>query len=314
MRREVPELRDDDDEDEVEEELEERHAPLRVSVCETARGLPQPPEGRRALHGTESTLARRAWRTLDSDGQALTRERIAMPGREGGDRGTGIWSGSTGVPSTAWYRSRRGRTSPFETTGYPRRRTMGIVIYDKSMSLDGFIAAANMRPDAGLGDDGERLHDWAFKDEAGLEMIEREVAQLGAVICGRTTYDMSIPYWGPDGPTGDARVPLFVLSHGSPDDVPEGGVYTFVGDPETALTRAREVADGRNIAVMGAETGRQLIDAGVVDEISIHVVPVLFGSGTPLFGKGVGEHVTLEFVGVSESTYATHLRYRVVRG
>ena len=64
---------------------------------------------------------------------------------------------------------------------------------------------------------------------------------------------------------------------------------------------------------MGADTGRQFIDAGVIDEISIHVVPVLFGSGTPLFGRGVDEHITLEFVGESETPYARHLRYRVVR-
>ena len=190
---------------------------------------------------------------------------------------------------------------------------MGIVIYDKSMSLDGFIAGANMRVEAGLGDDGERLHDWAFKDPAGLEMIRSEVANLGAVICGRTTYDMSIPHWGPDGPTGDARVPLFVVSHGVRDDVPEGGVYTFVDDLEKALAMAREAAGDKNIGVMGADTGRQLMDAGVIDEISIHVVPVVFGSGTPLFGKGVDEHVTLEFIGMRETELATHLRYRVVR-
>jgi riboflavin biosynthesis pyrimidine reductase len=64
---------------------------------------------------------------------------------------------------------------------------------------------------------------------------------------------------------------------------------------------------------MGADTGRQFIDAGVIDEISVHVVPVLFGSGTPIFGPGVDGHVTLEFVGSSESPHATHLRYRVVR-
>lgn len=190
---------------------------------------------------------------------------------------------------------------------------MGSVIYDKSMSLDGFIAGANMRLDAGLGDDGERLHDWAFKDPAGLELIQREIDNLGAVICGRRTYDMSIPHWGVGGPTGDARVPLFVLSHGVPDDVPEGGVYTFVDDIETALARARETAGDKNIAVMGADTGRQLIDAGVIDEISVHVVPVLFGSGTPLLATGVGEHVTLEFVGATQTAFATHLRYRVVR-
>jgi dihydrofolate reductase len=190
---------------------------------------------------------------------------------------------------------------------------MGIVIYDKSMSLDGFIAGANMRLEAGFGDDGERLHDWAFKGPAGLEMIQAEVGNLGAVICGRRTYDTSIPHWGDGGPTGEARVPLFVLSHGVPDDVPEGGVYTFVGDRETALARAREAAGDRNIAVMGADTGRQFIDAGVVDEVSVHVVPVLFGSGTALFGKGVGEHITLELVEVRETAFATHVRYRVVR-
>ena len=190
---------------------------------------------------------------------------------------------------------------------------MGSVIYDKSASLDGFIAGPNVRLEAGLGDDGERLHDWAFQDEEGREILEREVSHLGAVICGRRTYDMSIKYWGADGPTGPARVPLFVLSHGVPDDVPEGGVYTFVEDLETAFARAREIAGDRNISVMGADVGRQLMNAGVIDEISVHVVPVLFGSGTPLFGGGVDKHVTLEFVGVSQSEHATHLRYRVAR-
>jgi len=190
---------------------------------------------------------------------------------------------------------------------------MGSVIYDKSASVDGFIAGANMRIEAGLGDDGERLHEWAFQDQAGTEMLEREVERLGAVICGRRIYDMSIQYWGADGPTGAARVPLFVLSHGVPDELPEGGVYTFVDDLETALARARETAGDRNISVMGADVGRQLMNAGAIDEISVHLVPVLFGSGTPMFGQGVDEHVTLEFVGVSESPHATHLRYRVVR-
>ena len=189
---------------------------------------------------------------------------------------------------------------------------MGIVIYDKSMSLDGFIAGANMRLEAGLGDDGERLHDWAFQDEAGREMLEREIARLGAVICGRRTFDMSIQYWGADGPTGSARVPLFVLSHGVADDVPDGGVYTFTDDVETALARARETAGDKNISLMGGEVGRQYLRAGVVDEISVHLVPVLFGSGTRMFEDVVDEHVTLELVEVAESPHATHLRYRVV--
>jgi dihydrofolate reductase len=190
---------------------------------------------------------------------------------------------------------------------------MGSVIYDKSMSLDGFIAAANMRIEAGLGDDGERLHDWAFKDPAGMKLIEGEVEKLGAVICGRTTYDMSIQHWGADGPT-PTRVPLFVLSHSVPDGVPDGGVYTFVGDLETAFERARETAGDKNISVMGADVGRQALRAGLVDVISVHVVPVLFGTGTRMFEDGgVDEHVTLELVDVNGSPNATHLRYRVVR-
>ena len=84
-------------------------------------------------------------------------------------------------------------------------------------------------------------------------------------------------------------------------------------DLETALATARETAGDKNISVMGAHVGRQLLDAGEIDEISVHLVPVLFGSGTPMFGEGVREHITLEFVGVSESPHATHLRYRVVR-
>ena len=191
---------------------------------------------------------------------------------------------------------------------------MGSVIYDKSMSLDGFMAGANVRLEAGLGDDGERLHDWAFQDEYGKETLDREIARLGAVICGRRTYDMSIQYWGADGPTEEARVPLFVLSHSVPDDVPDGGVYTFVGDAETALARARETAGDKNISVMGADVGRQALRAGLVDEISVHVVPVLFGTGTRMFEDGgVDEHVTLELLDVNGSPLATHLRYRVVR-
>jgi dihydrofolate reductase len=191
---------------------------------------------------------------------------------------------------------------------------MSYVIYDKSMSLDGFIAGANMRVEAGLGDDGERLHDWAFQDEAGKALIEDEVAKLGAVICGRTTYDMSIPWWGADGPTGPARVPLFVLSHSVPDEVSEGGVYTFVDDLGTAFDRAREAAGEKNISVMGADVGRQSFRAGLVDVISVHLVPVLFGTGTRMFeDDGVDEHVTLELVEVTGSPHATHLRYRVVR-
>src|SRR3970040_1768057 len=111
---------------------------------------------------------------------------------------------------------------------------MGKVIYDISMSLDGFIAAANVRPEAGLGDGGERLHDWGFNsaDPRNCEIEEALLATTGAVIVGRTTYNLSILNWGADGPTGAARVPTVVVSHGVPQDIPDGGVYTFVDSVE----------------------------------------------------------------------------------
>src|SRR5262245_38711758 len=106
---------------------------------------------------------------------------------------------------------------------------MGKVIYDISMSLDGFIAGANARPEmgwAGLGDGGERLHDWGFssEDPRNREIAEAILATTGAVLVGRTTYDHSIPNWGADGPTGAARLPTVIVSHSVPQEIPEGGV------------------------------------------------------------------------------------------
>ena len=193
---------------------------------------------------------------------------------------------------------------------------MGTVIFDISMSLDGFIAASGMTPDVGMGVDGEVLHDWAFAgDERDRELLEQAGARLGAVIAGRRTYDNSIRWWGADGPTGPARIPLFVVSHDTPDDVPEDGVYTFVGDIRSALDAARATAGDTDVGIMGgADIARQYLAEGLVDEISIHLVPVLFGSGTPLFGDGwLEQHVKLEGPVVVDTDAATHLRYRVIK-
>ena len=118
-----------------------------------------------------------------------------------------------------------------------------------------------------------------------------------------------------DGPTGPARIPLFVVSHDTPDDVPEDGVYTFVGDIRSALDAARATAGDTDVGIMGgADIARQYLAEGLVDEISIHLVPVLFGSGTPLFGDGwLEQHVKLEGPVVVDTDAATHLRYRVVK-
>jgi dihydrofolate reductase len=193
---------------------------------------------------------------------------------------------------------------------------MGKVIYDISMSLDGFIAGANVRAEAGwagLGDGGERLHDWAFSsvDPRNREIAEAMVASTGAVIVGRTTYDVSIPNWGADGPIG--RVATIVVSHSVPKDIPDGGVYVFVDGVEAAYEEAKKAAGNKDIVVHGANTAQQLITLGLIDEISIHVAPILFGSGIRLFEHQGGEHIPLETTEVIETKEAIHLRFRVIK-
>ena len=188
---------------------------------------------------------------------------------------------------------------------------MGKVSFNISMSLDGYINGPDVTPEQGLGRGGERLHQWAFDgNERNREVLE-SVHGLGAIIAGRRTYDLSIPWWGADGPTGELRVPVFVLTHSAPNDVPDGGVYMFVtGGIEDALEQAEAAAGDKGVAVMGgALTFRQYLAAGLVEEIGIHLVPVLLGGGTPLFEEG--EQTQLELVEVVDTPLATHLRYRV---
>ena len=192
---------------------------------------------------------------------------------------------------------------------------MGKVIYDISMSLDGFITAANVRPEAGLGDGGERLHEWAFNssDPRNRELLAKG-ASLGAIISGRHNYDLAVPYWQADGPTGDARVPTVVVSHSVPKDIPNGGVYSFADGIEAALEKAQKAAGDKDVAIMGGgNIAAQFFKLGLVDEISIHLVPVLFGSGIRLFEHLGSEHVQLETLEVIETKEAIHLRFRVIK-
>jgi len=193
---------------------------------------------------------------------------------------------------------------------------MSKVVFIISMSLDGFITAANRRPEEPMGDGGLRLVEWVMSDdERSRKVLEEGVAEAGAVIAGRETYDTSMPWWGPDGPTGSARRPVFVVTHKASTDAPEGGVYTFVtGGIHNALEQARAAAGGRTVGVMGrASIGQQFIAAGLVDELQIHLVPVLFGSGTRMFEHLGDEHIQLEPLQVVETPAAIHLRFRIVK-
>jgi dihydrofolate reductase len=183
------------------------------------------------------------------------------------------------------------------------------VVFDTSMSLDGYMTAAGRTAEEPMGPGGLRLVAWA----SDTDYLERQVATLGAVIAGRTTYETSLPWWGPDGPSGSARRPVFVVTHDVPEQPPADGVYRFVTDGiESALRQARDAARAKVVVVMGgADVGRQYLAAGLVDELQLHLVPVLFGSGTPMFQPLDLGHVDLDLVETVESADAVHLRYRV---
>ena len=191
---------------------------------------------------------------------------------------------------------------------------MGIVILDTSMSLDGFMTAAGQTPDEPMGTGGLRLMEWVLGDDPrNTALLAGWVGRLGASIAGRRTYDWSVRWWGADGPSGKARRPLFVVTHEPPSTSPEGGVYTFVADGiEVALERAQAEAGDADVTIMGgADLGRQYLAAGLVDEIQIHLVPVLLGGGTRMFEPG--ERLDLETIEVIETPAAVHQRFRVRR-
>lgn len=192
---------------------------------------------------------------------------------------------------------------------------MGRTTFDISMSLDGFITASGQTPEEPLGEGGERhLHGWAFgTDETNRRLVRQYQEGLGAVVCGRRTYEHSLPWWGADGPSGLARKPVFVVTHQGPTQNPPGSVYRFVTDGiESALKQARAAAGDQDVTIMGgADLGRQYLAAGLVDEISVHLVPVLFGAGTRMFQSLHNGHMRLEVVDVISTPSATHLRYRI---
>jgi dihydrofolate reductase len=207
---------------------------------------------------------------------------------------------------------------------------------DISMSLDGFIAGPNPTPEEPLGEGGEQLHEWVFglkswREPHGLDggstgvdddVLREAVAGTGAVLMGRRMFSggegpweddpKADGWWGDDPPFG---VPVFVLTHHARETVEkQGGTsYTFVTDgPEAALERAREAAGDRNVAIGGgASVVQQYLRAGLLDELQIHVAPILLGGGTRLL-DGL-DPLQLEVTRVIESPAVTHLKYRVVK-
>jgi dihydrofolate reductase len=199
---------------------------------------------------------------------------------------------------------------------------MAKVVAGITTSVDGYITGPDDGPGKGLGDGGERLHFWVFggpwsyaderrgeptgEDAAWLEEV---TSRVGAVVAGRWTYEAA-RHWGDENPWG---LPVFIVTH-RPQDQPAGDAFTFVSGVEAAVERGLDAAGGKDVHVMGgAEIIRQALAAGIVDELTIIVAPVVLGGGKRLF-EGFSQPLDLEHRGVRQSPFATFIDYAVGSG
>ncbi len=212
---------------------------------------------------------------------------------------------------------------------------MSKVRIDISVSLDGFVAGPDQSLDDPLGKGGEGLHEWVTaasswrerhgqeggEDNADSRVTAEKIEGTGAEIMGRKMFSggsgpwesdpNAAAWWGDDPPF---HHPVFVVTHHErePESFPNGTTYNFVTDGiESALGRAREAAGDKDVLIAGgAQIAGQYLAAGLVDELELHVAPVLLGSGERLLDN-VGTDVRLELDRVVDSPTVTHLRYRV---
>jgi dihydrofolate reductase len=192
-------------------------------------------------------------------------------------------------------------------------------------SVDGYITGPGDGPGKGLGEGGERLHYWVFggpwsydtgpdaEPGANLGEVEKEwmdaaLRRLGASVAGRAMYEAA-GHWGDENPWG---VPTFIVTH-RPEEQPEGDDFVFVDGVVEATQRAKAAAGDKDVSISGgADVIRQALAAGLVDELSIIVAPVILGAGKRLF-EGFHHDIELTHLGVRQSEHATFIDYRVVR-
>jgi dihydrofolate reductase len=200
---------------------------------------------------------------------------------------------------------------------------MGDVIVDLSVSLDGFIAGAGDGPSLPMGRGGEhlfawmaagpeenRVDRWLVPPDASKVVVDEWLAESGAGISGRRTFDIANGW--KDGHPIDA--PIFVVTHEAPTTGEWSPQVSFVTEGvDRALELAREAAGDKKVSVAGASVGQQLLRAGQVDEIQVSIAPILLGGGVRLFDHIGADPIQLVQTRVIESQGVTHLRYRVVR-
>src|SRR3954467_12391871 len=194
---------------------------------------------------------------------------------------------------------------------------MGIIRLDMTTSLDGYVVGPHDSVDAPMGDGGFRLFNWLDpRDPRGPSgQVFAEAMATRAVISGRRTYEHA-DRWQGDHHDG---VPVFVLPHHAPDDPPPGTVQ-YVTDVHACAERARAAAGDADVLVMGAGAAQALLRAGELDELDLHVVPVLLGQGRRLFDNLPADIVELDLIRSTptpsdeeQAKQVLHLRYRVLR-
>jgi dihydrofolate reductase len=180
----------------------------------------------------------------------------------------------------------------------------GQVVWHTTMSLDGFVAG----PDHAM--------QWAFGYPGPNRMGDEVMRSTGAILAGRNWHDVAVErYGGRGGIYGGAwDGPVFVLTHRPPDDPPDPEITFLTGSIEDAVATARAAAGERNLEIFGANVAAQCLDAGLLDEIVVHVAPVLLGDGVRLYGGDPRfAQVRLERTELAESGQLTSMRFRVAK-
>ena len=191
---------------------------------------------------------------------------------------------------------------------------MALVVSDMSISLDGYVTGPHDSRENPFGDGAHMLHYWMFDAATGEDraILQAAVNGLGAIVMGRKSFDKNEGDggWGEAGPVGDT--PCFVVTHSIPA-ASHPPVFTFVTDGVvSAIEQAKNAAGDKVVGLHGATITQQALPLGLVDEIRVHVIPVLLGGGTPLFGA-LDSSIGLERTQARATPAATHIAFRVIR-
>lgn len=194
---------------------------------------------------------------------------------------------------------------------------MGKVVFDITASLDGFVAGPNDSLDLPMGEGGMRLFDWYFSEsetsrspeDIDLEIREEASQAVGAIVSGRRTYDHAHG-WNGEHPL---HVPVFVVTHHPPEGVAEFKGAFVTDGIESAIRQAHAAAGDKAVALNSPDIARQALKAGLLDELSLHIVPVLLGGGVRLFDQLGTEQIELECTQANNAKKVVHMTFRVIK-